>query len=215
MRIGMEQGPSSQWISKPFIKISHSHVNINHVYHLVFLVIGISLGIVTTLYFKTFSFHLQYFLYHVTPPSSPLLPRHHQLRPMPLLSPPPSQPPAPAPGPKPMSKLSLMHNMSDQELFLKAIKVGGKEDLRRKSKPKVAFLFLTKGALPLAPLWEKFFKGNEGFYSIYLHHHPSFNETTPQDSVFYGRKIPSQVTYLLLISHESLTIYLGKCTYLS
>lgn len=58
--------------------------------------------------------------------------------------------------------------------------------------PKVAFMFLTKGPLPLAPLWELFFKGYEGYYSIYIHAHPSYNETRSQDSVFYGRRIPSQ-----------------------
>ncbi|OIW17559.1 hypothetical protein TanjilG_08837 [Lupinus angustifolius] len=80
--------------------------------------------------------------------------------------------------------------MTDQELFLKASMVRGIED--NKTIPRVAFMFLAQGALPMAPLWEKFFKGHEGFYSIYLHQHPSFNETVPQDSVFHGRKVPSQ-----------------------
>lgn len=62
--------------------------------------------------------------------------------------------------------------------------------------PKVAFLFLTRGPVLLAPLWEKFFKGHEGFYSIYVHSSPSFNqsEAEPEGSVFYGRRIPSQVS---------------------
>ncbi|KAF1870061.1 hypothetical protein Lal_00017641 [Lupinus albus] len=83
-----------------------------------------------------------------------------------------------------------MHNMTDQELFLKASMVQGIED--NNTIPRVAFMFLAQGALPMAPLWEKFFKGHEGFYSIYLHQHPSFNETLPQGSVFHGRKVPSQ-----------------------
>ena len=62
--------------------------------------------------------------------------------------------------------------------------------------PKVAFMFLAKGSLPLAPLWELFFKGHEGLYSIYVHTHPSYNDSWPPDSVFFGRRIPSQVCLL-------------------
>ncbi|KAL1323159.1 hypothetical protein HN51_068220 [Arachis hypogaea] len=95
---------------------------------------------------------------------------------------------------------TIMHNMDDEELFLKASMVQGIQDYFPKNKtnnnivPKVAFMFLVRGALPLAPLWESFFKGHKEFYSIYLHQHPSFNETLPPDSVFFGRKIPSKPT---------------------
>ncbi|MED6217365.1 hypothetical protein PIB30_016989 [Stylosanthes scabra] len=82
--------------------------------------------------------------------------------------------------------------MNDQELFLKASTVQGNK--RAGIVPKVAFMFLVKGGLPLAPLWERFFKGHEGFYSIYLHQHPSFNHTFPPRSVFFGRKVPSKPT---------------------
>lgn len=58
--------------------------------------------------------------------------------------------------------------------------------------PKVAFMFLTQGRLHLAPLWEKFFKGNEGLYSIYYHSPTEFNVKPPNSSVFYKRRIPSQ-----------------------
>ncbi|KAI4352205.1 hypothetical protein L6164_006479 [Bauhinia variegata] len=88
--------------------------------------------------------------------------------------------------------ISLMHNMTDEELLLKASRVPPVQDVTNMSHPKVAFMFLARGELPLGPLWEKFFKGREGFYSIYLHQDPSFNETVPEDSVFYGKKIPSQ-----------------------
>ncbi|XP_010533932.1 PREDICTED: uncharacterized protein LOC104809597 isoform X1 [Tarenaya hassleriana] len=57
---------------------------------------------------------------------------------------------------------------------------------------KVAFMFLTRGRLPLAPLWEIFFKGNEGFFSIYVHTSPEFHEEPPQSSVFYKTRIPGQ-----------------------
>ncbi|OIW05503.1 hypothetical protein TanjilG_27633 [Lupinus angustifolius] len=87
---------------------------------------------------------------------------------------------------------SILHNMTDQELFLKASMVGGNDDFTNKTTPKVAFMFLIKGKLPLAPLWEKFFKGHEGFYNIYLHQDPSYKDNVHEDSAFYGRKIPSQ-----------------------
>ncbi|XP_043702458.1 glycosyltransferase BC10-like [Telopea speciosissima] len=89
---------------------------------------------------------------------------------------------------------SLMHNMDDKELFAKAL-LGRIDEVlpHEEKKPKVAFMFLTKGPLPFAPLWEKFFKGYDGLYSIYVHPDPSFNESAvPENSVFYRRRIPSQ-----------------------
>ncbi|XAR71371.1 hypothetical protein NMG60_11028597 [Bertholletia excelsa] len=86
-----------------------------------------------------------------------------------------------------------MHNMTDEELIRKASMVPGVQELNpQKLIPKVAFMFLTKGPLPFAPLWEKFFRGHEGLYSIYVHPHPSFNDSMPESSVFYGRRIPSK-----------------------
>jgi hypothetical protein len=41
--------------------------------------------------------------------------------------------------------------------------------------PKVAFMFLTRGDLPLAPLWERFFAGADGeHYSVYVHTTPGW-----------------------------------------
>lgn len=58
--------------------------------------------------------------------------------------------------------------------------------------PKIAFMFLTRGPVILAPLWEKFFKGHEGLYTIYVHSDPSYNGSEPRESVFHGRRIPSK-----------------------
>ncbi|XP_016196375.2 uncharacterized protein LOC107637476 [Arachis ipaensis] len=121
---------------------------------------------------------------------------------------------------------TIMHNMDDEELFLKASMVQGIQDYFPKNKtnnnivPKVAFMFLVRGALPLAPLWESFFKGHKEFYSIYLHQHPSFNETLPPDSVFFGRKIPSKISnfviglyFLSVVNNFGITsVYLGFST---
>ncbi|KAL6575246.1 hypothetical protein OROMI_012531 [Orobanche minor] len=35
--------------------------------------------------------------------------------------------------------------------------------------PKIAFLFLTTGALPFEKLWDKFFQDHEGRFSVYVH----------------------------------------------
>uniref|UniRef100_A0A0E0JZ95 Uncharacterized protein n=1 Tax=Oryza punctata TaxID=4537 RepID=A0A0E0JZ95_ORYPU len=60
-------------------------------------------------------------------------------------------------------------------------------------RPKVAFLFLTRWDLPMAPLWEKFFEGHRGLYSVYVHSDPAFNGSDPgESSVFHRRTIPSK-----------------------
>lgn len=86
----------------------------------------------------------------------------------------------------------IKYNTNDDELFRKATSM---VQSKNTVVAKVAFMFLTKGPLPLAPLWEKFFAGHEGFYSIYVHSQPSYNETVPESSVFHGRRIPSQVNF--------------------
>ncbi|GLU18236.1 hypothetical protein SLE2022_345470 [Rubroshorea leprosula] len=86
----------------------------------------------------------------------------------------------------------VMHDMEDEELLWRASMVPRIKEYPFKRVPKVAFLFLTKGPMIFAPLWERFFRGHKGFYSIYLHSHPFFNGTVPKRSVFYGRRIPSK-----------------------
>ncbi|PKI43544.1 hypothetical protein CRG98_036079 [Punica granatum] len=86
-----------------------------------------------------------------------------------------------------------MHNMNDVELFWRASFVPQIKTYPYRRVPKIAFMFLTKGPLPFAPLWERFFKGNEGLYSIYMHSLPSYVADYPPTSVFYKRQIPSKV----------------------
>lgn len=90
----------------------------------------------------------------------------------------------------------LWHSMSDKELFWRALTVPGFLKCQYNCTPKVAFMFLTRGRLPLAPLWERFFKGYEGLYSIYLHTSPEFAYEPPESSVFNKRRIPSKVSTL-------------------
>ncbi|KAM1922056.1 hypothetical protein ACFX15_020163 [Malus domestica] len=87
----------------------------------------------------------------------------------------------------------LWHSMSDEELFWRASMVPQVMEHSYNRTQKVAFMFLTKGRLPLAPLWEIFFRGHEGFYSVYLHSRPDFKIEPPESSVFYKRRIPSKI----------------------
>lgn len=88
---------------------------------------------------------------------------------------------------------NLMHSMNDTELFWRATFAPRIKEYPYNRVPKVAFMFLTRGPLPLSPLWERFFSGNEGFYSIYIHSMPGYQANYSSSSVFYGRQIPSQV----------------------
>lgn len=92
---------------------------------------------------------------------------------------------------RPPSK--LLHTMNDTELFWKASFVPRIKDYPFNRTAKIAFMFLTRGPLPMAPLWERFFKGHEGLYSIYIHSLPTYQPDFLHSSVFYGRQIPSQV----------------------
>ncbi|CAL5372027.1 unnamed protein product [Camellia sinensis] len=133
------------------------------------------------------------------------------------IAPPPPPPPPPPPFPNTTRTISIsnqtesfersfsfgsienlksppnaMHNMEDEELIWRASMLPRIQQFPFKLVQKIAFLFLVRGDLPLAPLWEKFFEGHEGFYSIYVHSNPSFNGTVAKDSVFYGRRVLSK-----------------------
>ncbi|KAF8703986.1 hypothetical protein HU200_031467 [Digitaria exilis] len=111
----------------------------------------------------------------------------------PFVAPSPSAKPSP-PTPTPWPPGGAMHNMTDEELFRWASMAPKLDGTPYHRVPKVAFMFLVRGDLPLRPLWEKFFEGHHGLYSIYVHTNPSHTVSPPRDSVFYGRTIPSQRT---------------------
>ncbi|KAL3813262.1 hypothetical protein ACJIZ3_014530 [Penstemon smallii] len=210
------------------LKVSKSYSLYNRLLHLFLLIIGISIGVVFSLCLKiNFSFSIPSLPFSINPNNSIYIPTPLIKKPSPPPSPPPPRsepppPPIPTPPPPPPPQepstppviaitssiasnvslrnnetYSMMHNMSDVELFLRASRViSVVEDFV----PKIAFMFLTPGPLPLAPLWERFFKGHEGMYSIYVHSHPSYNESDPKDSAFFGRRIPSQPVYWGTIS---------------
>jgi hypothetical protein len=101
----------------------------------------------------------------------------------------------------------LFHNMEDEELMYKASMMKtttttaaataaeAHTGTMLQEEAKIAFLFLTRGALPLGALWDAYFEGHEGRYSIYVHAHPNFLEdpTISSSSVFFRRYIPSKV----------------------
>lgn len=87
------------------------------------------------------------------------------------------------------------HDMEDDELMWRASMVRRVVGTPFNGTPKVAFMFLTRGYLPLAPLWEKFFERNEGYFSIYVHALPTFNEDVAKGSVFQGRRIRSKTCF--------------------
>ncbi|KAF8051033.1 hypothetical protein N665_1813s0002 [Sinapis alba] len=88
--------------------------------------------------------------------------------------------------------LNVWHSMDDGELLWRASMEPRRNVYPFKRVPKLAFMFLTKGPLPFAPLWEMFFKGHKGLYSIYVHALPDYRSDFERSSVFYRRYIPSQ-----------------------
>jgi hypothetical protein len=88
---------------------------------------------------------------------------------------------------------TLAHSMTDDELFWRATLVPAADEFPFQRVPKVAFLFMTRGPLPFAPLWEKFFRGHQGLFSVYVHTIPDYKLNVSKASPFYGRQIPSEV----------------------
>ncbi|XP_047330648.1 glycosyltransferase BC10-like [Impatiens glandulifera] len=56
--------------------------------------------------------------------------------------------------------------------------------------PKIAFMFLTPGLLPFEKLWDKFFQGHEGRFSVYIH--ASKEKTLHFSRYFINREIRSE-----------------------
>ena len=91
----------------------------------------------------------------------------------------------------------LWHNLTDEELLLRASAMPSHPELYQKDTRKIALLFLTRGPLPLALVWDQWLKGQDGLYSVYVHPKPGFKYGSEVPDVFRGREIPSQVNSLL------------------
>lgn len=108
---------------------------------------------------------------------------------------------------------NVWHTMNDTELLWRASMEPQRNGYPFKRVPKLAFMFLTKGPLPFAPLWELFFKGHEGLYSIYVHPLPNYKSDFSKSSVFYRRYIPSQVLSLMFQT-KLLQLHFSVCCFL-
>ncbi|XP_066325416.1 glycosyltransferase BC10-like [Miscanthus floridulus] len=88
---------------------------------------------------------------------------------------------------------SIIIGDDDEEEELMARAAAAPREVPAGTVPRVAFLFLTRWDLPMAPLWEKFFDGHRGLYNVYVHSDPAFDGSEPPEtSAFYRRRIPSK-----------------------
>ncbi|CAI8605066.1 unnamed protein product [Vicia faba] len=154
---------------------------INFLTYALVLTFGLTLGIILSFYLKECTFSLQFTQLSLSSiPKTPSLP-------------PPIAVKQERIGLKDFLKVPpVMHDMDEEELLWRASVTSRISEYPFDRVPKVAFMFLTRGAVFLAPLWEQFFKGHEGFYSIYVHSNPSYNGSHPESPVFHGRRIPSK-----------------------
>ncbi|KAL0541928.1 hypothetical protein IC582_022009 [Cucumis melo] len=154
-------------------KLIHIHLTFfNVVPYILLFTVGISAGVFLTFYLSNFSISLN--LTQI--PSSDFFPvTGGRVGLEEFLKPP-----------------EVMHDMDDEELLWRASMTAGIKKFPFQRVPKIAFMFLTKGPVYLAPLWEEFFKGNERLYSVYVHSDPSYNHSSPESPVFHGRRIPSK-----------------------
>lgn len=73
--------------------------------------------------------------------------------------------------------------------------VGGAGMRRRPAAPpKIAFMFLINSDITYAPLWERFFRGHEQLYNVYVHADPAAELVLPPTKSFKGRFIPAKAT---------------------
>ncbi|KAL7604149.1 glycosyltransferase BC10 [Lactuca sativa] len=154
---------------------------------ILFFAFGLCFGIILTFHLKNVSFNLQFTQFSLSTTTNTAVPAD-------VITTPQTTPPPPKVGlGSYLNPPELMHDMTDEELIWRASMIPKVRDYPFERIPKVAFMFLTRGPVVLSPLWDKFFKGNEGLYTIYVHSSDSAaNETEPEDSVFHGRRIPSK-----------------------
>ncbi|XP_074578409.1 glycosyltransferase BC10-like [Curcuma longa] len=103
--------------------------------------------------------------------------------------------------PKTLPSIPDRDEIDDLALFRRATLAsaeggGGGGGLRRRaaSPPKIAFMFLTNSDLSFAPLWERFFRGHERLFNVYVHADPSARFLLTPTPSFGGRFIPAKAT---------------------
>ncbi|RWR82661.1 Glycosyl transferase [Cinnamomum micranthum f. kanehirae] len=80
--------------------------------------------------------------------------------------------------------------LTDDELAFRVVIRDILKTPHQSKNPKIAFMFLTPGSLPFENLWEKFFTGHEGRFSIYVH--ASREKPEHVSPFFIGRDIRSE-----------------------
>ncbi|KAK4426884.1 hypothetical protein Salat_1457200 [Sesamum alatum] len=207
-----QQEEQQQFFQSARFYTSQSHLQTLIIYFL-FFGSGLMIGITLSFYLTDTppGLQLKQFISTVLPPPPPHLDPPPPLPPIPVqqpppppptpVLPPPPPPPAPVlpPPPSPTASTTLMHEMGDKELLWRASMKPKIGEYPFKRTPKVAFMFLARKELPLAPLWEMFFRGHEGLYSIYVHHQPSYNGLRQKDRFFmaggFQARYASQASY--------------------
>lgn len=186
------KGSSNQYQTNYVSKIFNVQLHfINLLTYLLILVFGLTLGIIISFYLKECTFSLQFTQLSLsslprTPPLPPPVAKQERVGLKDFLKPPP-----------------IVHDMDDEELLWRASMTAKINEYPFERVPKVAFMFLTRGPVFLAPLWEQFFKGHEGYYSIYVHSNPSYNGSYPETPVFSGRRIPSKVSFFSFLQFHT------------
>ncbi|XP_062188330.1 glycosyltransferase BC10-like [Phragmites australis] len=82
----------------------------------------------------------------------------------------------------------------DLALFRRATLDAGAGAAVSAAPSKVAFLFLTNSDLTFGPLWERFFAGHEGRFSVYVHADPAAQLLLPPTPSFRGRFVAAKPT---------------------
>ncbi|XP_074276418.1 glycosyltransferase BC10-like [Silene latifolia] len=87
-------------------------------------------------------------------------------------------------------ELTHFRELTDDEVYSRVvIREILKAPLVESKNPKIAFLFLTPGSLPFELLWDKFFQGHEGRFSVFIH--ASRDKPVHLSRHFIGRDIRS------------------------
>ncbi|KAI3720062.1 hypothetical protein L6452_20972 [Arctium lappa] len=161
---------------------------------ILFFGFGLCFGIILSFHLKNVSFNLQFTQFSLSTTTATATTTTTTTT-SDVITPPQSTTPPPTNAglTSYLNPPELMHDMNDEELLWRASMVPKVRDYPYNRIPKVAFMFLTRGPVVLSPLWDRFFKGNEGLYNVYVHmSNSSSNATEPEDSVFHGRRIPSK-----------------------
>lgn len=58
--------------------------------------------------------------------------------------------------------------------------------------PRIAFLFIVRGPIPLEPVWRRYLQGHEELWSLYVHPSDPVDYKFPPGSFFEGKEIPSK-----------------------